>query len=227
LDSDKFEAFSHNNSFAQLFCHQSIVRQHIILTYNYILLENKQAKMKLMPTRRMKKSAAADAAEFTTEITKRRGVLGKIGLKKKTKVPVSKDEEKADEEEPVMEPTLVQQEDAPAKAPSAEEAPAAASKSSEQLEPEAEKEEDESPMAEEEEEEHDETVDEPVEEREQDEPKEEETEEPASEEPTPMDHEESSAAHMAADESPVMEEREQPEATSPLASTGFLCGCMG
>jgi hypothetical protein len=170
----------------------------------------------------MKKAAAADAAEFTTEVTKRRGVLGKLGMKKKTKVPVSKEaEEKPLEEEPIMEDTPVQEEAPATKTLSAEEAPAAAS--SEQLEPEAEKKEDESPM---DEEQHDEPAEETVEEREQDEPKEEETatEEPASEEPTPMEDDD---AAPVAEDSPVAEEREQPEAFSPLASTGFLCGCMG
>jgi hypothetical protein len=164
-----------------------------------------------------KKAAAepSDPCEFTTEVVKRNGMLGKLGMKKKVKTPVVKEGgEKPGDEEAIMDSAPA--EDAPAASAPVEDEPA-----SMPLEPEAAKEEE--PAADDE----DAEEEDPVDEREEEDPKDDElvAEESATEATQPA-HE-----HDAVESSlPELEEREQPEMSSPLASVnpaGFLCGCMG
>lgn len=152
---------------------------------------------------------AEDETVVKTGLAKRRGLLGKLGLKKKTKSPVTAAEDKA-EEDTVEETEPIQEEAAPAEA----------EPTSEPLEPEAEKEDEEEPTDEDKEE-----NDAPVEDRDEDSPVEgvAVTEEPKVEEQT-ADEEFTAAIDELAD----IEEREQPDPITPrtVHGTGFLCGCL-
>jgi hypothetical protein len=156
---------------------------------------------------RNKKAAAAEDETIKTEFVKRRGILGKLGMKKKSKSPVEMGEEKPEHEETAEETTPVGEEAAPA-----EEEP-----TSEPLEPEAEKKDEEEPADEDKEE------DEAADERDNANDDEAVPEEPIVEE---------QSAHVDvapdADDRAEIEEREQPEPTTPRTaqSTGFLCGCL-
>lgn len=134
-----------------------------------------------------------------TAVVKRRGLLGKIGLKKKVKK--TPQEVKPAEEKPVEESAIV--EEKPVEETSEE--PAAAP-----LEPEEEKKEEEETPEEED--------------RDEDEPKEEEA---AAEEP--MEEDEADAEPMVDECPTAEERdqpEDEASATPREASTGFLCGCL-
>lgn len=179
-------------------------------------------------SRKSKKDVTVEPAEVATTPSKspmvpRRGVLGKMGLKKKEKVslirpPQSKnvqqsiETDKSPEEE---EPAPVEEE--PVADAAAEPMDAPAKSETQDVE--------DTPMEEEPAKEEEEEEEEPVDEREEEEP----TVEEKSVAMEPVDEqceEAPSEAPVQEDQQSVAEERDQPEEPQSYLNTGLLCGCV-
>jgi hypothetical protein len=165
---------------------------------------------------RGKKAAATEAETLKGDVVKRRGLLGKLGMKKKSKAPVPIRAEKPVEDDTVEDTMPAREEEA---------APAGEEPTPEPLEPEAaKKEEEEEPADEDDKEEQEDPAEDPAEERDEDIKE----DEPVAEEPDAEEQLADAEAAPVVEEGAEIEEREQPEPTTPRTSqsTGFLCGCL-